>query len=291
MKTVKNILSIIGAVIISGFLVGTLMITPILHGASAFITKETFISVLEDMDYASSLSQYEELVVSTGFSAEDFDAILKTDAGVEIMSLCISDIFIPIEGADRAISLTEDKIIDILTTHAEELRPYTLKALEFYGLGTDFTNDELDAYTVEVFKEYAAVLPSAEELGLTQPDALSALQMLQSGGLVIPMLAFIFGLSVLIVVLRLAKYEGMIWLAISYALSGGLVSSFGKGLASELTTSTTDPTLMALTPMLQKFADSMNKGGMIILVCAVIFVVVFFVGRKLKTKKQEEIVL
>ena len=284
----KKVISIVLAVLASIVLVCTLAVTPIMYGVGAFITEETFVNVLQDLDYAEVLSSGGDIQQELGFTAEEVNAIMQTEAMKEIMEVYVSDLFMPINGDYRTETLTLEKAQDIIREHADELNPYTASFFKAYGFEEEIPTDELTEYTVELFSSYTAIFPSADDLGITDASTLAVIQALKSGVVILPLVVVAAILSLIVLVCRLKKFESMLWLGVDYGLAG--LATFG--IANALNSAgTVDASLVAYAPILSAFASNVQIASLVILGLAVVFVAVHFVGKKLKSKKQEEIAL
>lgn len=284
----KKVISIILAVLASILLVCTLAITPIMYGVGAFITEETFVNVLHDLDYAEVLGAGGDVQQELGFTAEEINEIMATEGMKEIMNVYVSDLFLPINGSYKTATLTLDKAKEIIREHASELNPYTASFFKTHGFEGEIPVEELTEYTVELFASYTSVLPTADDLGLTDPDTLLGIQAIKSGVVIVPFVVIAAILSLIVLVCRLAKFESMLWLGVDYGLAG--LATFG--LANALNSaSSIDASLTAYLPIFKAFSSNVQTASLVILGCAVLFVVIHFVGKKLKTKKQEEVIL
>lgn len=284
----KKVIGIILASLASILLVCTLTISPIIYGVGAFITEETIISVLQDMDYGQILGTEVNLQEEIGFSEEDVNAIMSTDAAQEIISLYVQDLFLPINGSYKTGTLTEEKIREILKEHVEELNPYTIKFFEYYGAGSELEGIDVSEYTVELFATYLTLLPTADDLGLTDANTLASIQIFKSGMVVIPFVVVAAILSIIVFVCRLANLKGMLWLAIDYVLAG--LACFGVANAIKSVPSA-DATLTSFAPALAVFANSIQIGSLIVLGLAVVFGAGYFIIKKVKSNKQAEVTM
>ena len=97
-------------------------------------------------------------------------------------------------------------------------------------------------------------------------------------------------ISILILVFRFVRFKGFMWLTVVYALCGGLIflTSMSLGDAVKEVVAVTEPGMEALiTPLISILAAEMMKGAGVLVGLAVLFVLVFVIGRKLMRKRRE----
>lgn len=131
-----------------------------------------------------------------------------------------------------------------------------------------------------------ASFPSLQELGVDE-EILNVVRMLRDGivSIVGIMLVVIFALLVL--VCQFPRFKSFMWLGVDFILGGGLtlvvtvsfeaifnVAMAGIPLGTDI-----------LSPMVEGFTGTMKAGALIELGLAVLFIVIFVVGRKVLRKK------
>lgn len=292
MKTFLNILRIIGAALLSIILFALLICIPVTYSVTSFVEEDVFTTVIQEVDVEEIIAESPELIEefkNSGIEVETLDALFETEGVQEIIDLYIHDLFVPIKG-EGELQLTEDKINEIIEEHFEDAIPLVKEIVAKQGV--TLSEKEMKKYAKEYVSEFLTNLPTADDLGITEPETLQSIQMVQSGVFVYPLVIVAVVLSILVVICRFEKFEGFIWLAITYFLSGGITLLITNGIANLVKAGihTTDAIYLAMIPALDISSQRMKMAGIVLWVLAIIFLVVVIVGTKYKKKKEENCV-
>lgn len=295
MKTVFNVLRCIVAAFLSIFLFGVLVGGGFASGASAFVQEEVITGVFSSLDGYELIHSDADLrltLTEAGFDAEAVAELLNTQAVDDIIELYFNDIYAVVEGELDAVTFTEENVRKILDTHMEELKPIVNAVFQ----QPDDIPEEYLREQVYIFVEaIAESMPNVEALGIygstmTREDmeTLKMLQMMHSGNLILPMLTGAGIMSLLILLCRYEKFEGFIWLSIAYFLSGGLLFGVGNVLQRNIPVDSTFTAMERLImPAINMFGSKLFTVGIILVLIAVACLVVWIVGRKPKSRKNE----
>ena len=307
MKAVKiifNILGIILAIILSVALYAVLVAAPIVSVSSSLLQPEMLHNVVQQVDYEALIEANPDLsgtLQEYGMDTETITAILESDAVEEAMDLYMDDIFAAIEGVGKDPKLTPEAIKQIAADHMDEIVEI---AKNYKDPSADVATEEIEAQITQVVEEYAddvvELLPAPMELSREIFDEVSeeqavvmeSVQILHNGILETVLLIVAIVLSVLIVLCRIKRFKGFMWLGVVYCLAsficlgGALTMGSLSVLVTEVEMS---PWMLQLMESASKvLSGAMMTRGLILIGLAVLFIAVFIVGRIIFVKKREK---
>lgn len=292
MKIVFNILRGILALILCFLLFGTLVGGAVGSSVTAFVKEDVVASVFTSMDFNEMLEPGSEAYVeleNAGLDPVMVVDLLNDDAMDELYELWVHDLFSVLDETAIESSFTKENIEKIVDENLDAYVPYVSGILQVPE-GTDMSL--IKEYTREFMVSTAESLPNAEAMGLRGSnmtkenlETLTAIRMMLSGIWVVPFIVVAVILSGLIALCRYEKFEGFIWLAVVYFITGGMVCSLGNSLKSLPVSSTLDELEMVLMPAMEVFGSKLMVAALAMIGVAVVCLIVFIVGRKLTNKK------
>ena len=287
-KTIMNVLGILLAVVVSFVLAIVLVGTPVVSGAASFFKPDNMSKIIRSMDFEKLLFENETLQASLGEYGPFLDALKDTDVLEEVAGLYVEDMLASLNGSSER-HLTADAVQELLVKNMEDIMP-VVKA-QLGDVAAFLPEEELEAYVASYVGAYGediiSVLPDINELGLSE-DVLAGVRLLGEGAIVMALYVGIAVLSLLLVLLRFPRFKGFIWLGVVLLLSAGVVgvASFGIGGAGALLVSLAGSMAeLVAEPILAVLSAAMFKGAGIYAGLAVLFIIVFVVGRKLLIRK------
>lgn len=292
MKIVFNILRGILALILCFVLFGTLIGGSVGSSVTAFVKEDVVATVFTSMDFNEMFEPGSEAYVeleNQGVDPVALTALLNDDAMDELYELWVHDLFSVLDETAIDSSFTKENIEKIVDKNLDAYVPYVSSILQVPE-GTEMSL--IKDYAREFMMSIAESLPNAEALGLRGPNmteedlnTLTAIRMMLSGIWVVPFIVVAVILSGLIALCRYEKFEGFIWLAVVYFITGGMVFGLGNSLNSLPVSSTLDELEMVLMPAMEVFGSKLMVAALAMIGVAVVCLIVFIVGRRLANKK------
>lgn len=267
-------------------------------------------------------------VQEQGISSDIVEDIMSTDAVGEVLDLYMDDAFAMLEGNGSEVSLTPEALQEIAGEHMDELVVIAKDFLgEDAGLTdeqvTEFVNRTVEEHAdtiIEMLPPVEELLPvqqesvqenrnddtAIQEEQSVQEDTFSAMSVvgadsaesalidalisLRNGSSVMSVILIAVVLSLLILLCRIMRFKGFMWLGVVYLISAGLTllaTLFVEGSGITQLFGTDAMVGAVITPVLTMIADKMRQSALVIAICAVVFIVVFAVGRVILKKKAE----
>ncbi len=287
-KKIMNVLGILMAAIVSMILAIVLVATPVVSGAASFFKADNLTKIVRSIDFEELLfgdGALEQQLGEYGFLLEAFS---ETNVMEEVVELYINDVMSALNGSGEK-QLTADAVQELLIGHMDDIMPVVKAKL---GDAAAFLpEEEIKKSVVNYLDTYGdsiiGMIPSIEDLGLSE-EVLVGVRLLGEGKIVTLMLITAIGLSILVLLLRWVRLKGFLWLGVTYLLSAVVVglASFGIGGAVAVLVSVAGPMAeLAAEPILAVLSAYMFKGAGIYAGLAVLFIIIFTVGRKLPVKK------
>lgn len=286
-KKIMNVVGILLAIIVSLVLAVVLVAAPVVSGAASFFEAENLSKLVRSIDFNQLLFGDGQLEQQLGEYGPLLETFSETEAMEEILDLYIADVLNSLKGSGEK-QLTVAAVQEIIVAQMDEIMP-VVKA-QLGDVAALLPEEEIENYVVTYLESYGdtiiSMFPSIEELGLSE-DVLMGVRLLGEGKIVTIMLIAVAALSVLILLLRWGHFKGFMWLGVDYLLSAAVVflASFGIGSAGALLVSVAGPMAeLVAEPILSVLSAAMFKGAGICAALAVLFIIIFAVGRKLLQK-------
>ena len=286
-KIVMNVLGIIGASILSIFLVIALTITPVVWAATSFLQGDGIYKILSSVDYSEIITSEIDINSATT-EGEIVNKLMESEMMEEVVELCTDNIFATVDGDEDAY-VTPDDIEDIARDHEDELKEIIK---EYVGDSIPLTEEILDEMTDSLIEEYsveiAKTLPTADDLGLS-PEVLNIMMNFRNGTYFWTAFAITATLSLLVMLCQVMRFKGFMWIGVDYLVAAvfTLISSFGiKALDLQVIMDLDATSKPIFTTLSGIISSDMLKGAGIETLLGVVFIVVFIVGRKLLKKRK-----
>lgn len=287
-KSIMNVLGILLAIIVSVVLAIVLVANPVVSGAASFFKAENLTKIVRSIDFEKLLLEKGNLEQQMGEYGPLLEIFSETDVMEDVVELYINDVLATLNGSGER-QLTAEAVKGVLLQEMDAVMPVV--KMQLGDAAAYLPEEEIEKYVVTYLDAYGEkiidVLPAVEDLGLSE-DVLMGVRLLGEGRIVTIMLFALVALSVLLCVLRFVRFKGFMWLGVVYLLSAGVVglASFGIGGAVALLVSMAGPMAeLVAEPVLAVLSDALFKSAGIYAAVAVVFIIVFVVGRKLLVKK------
>ena len=240
------------------------------------------------MDFEKLLFENETFQAKLGEYGPLLEGLKDTDVLGEVAGLYVEDMLASLNGSSEK-RLTADAVQALLVKNMQDIMPVVKAQL---GDAVAFLpEEELEKYVASYVGAYGEdiinVLPDINELGLSE-EVLSGVRLLGEGTIVTILYVGSAVLSLLLLLLRFPRFKGFMWLGVVFLLSAGVVglASFGIGGSAALLVSVAGPMAeLVAEPILAVLSATMFKGAGIYAGLAVLFIVIFVLGRKLLLKK------
>ena len=293
LKGIANVFGILLALVLSLVLFATLIATPVVSAAGTFMQTDTLKKVVKNIDYAELFKEMEITgdMSESGLDPELISTLMETGMVEEIVGIYADGVFDLLEGKTDEVVLSADTVNDILQKYLDDIVPI-VKAM--IPAEYPVPDETIRSMTSEMLKEYsgeiAGMLPAADDLGLNT-EVVMAVNMLRNGTVLWGVIGVVGVLSVLIVACRFMRFKGFMWLGVVYILSGAItfLMSMSMGDAVKAVVAATEPGVEAVvTPIVSIMAAELMKGAGVLAGLAVLFILVFVVGRKLMRRRNEQ---
>lgn len=281
LKSICNVFGILIAIVLSLVLLVFLIVSPVFSGVTSLVRSETLHGIVRQIDFS-------ELIVAdpSDPSAAILGELMQTELIDEVMELYIDDVLSYLDGSTQS-ALTADTINSLVQTHMDELLPIMR---EYAGADPAIDDETLKQVIVSMFDGEALIemLPSPADLGITE-EVIFALSLVRSNVLLTGSIILFAVLSLLIFCLRWPRFKGFMWLAVVYIIGAlfNLTSGAGVSVAIPTLVSGYEPGLSGvLSPVLAVLTRSFLINGAVLGVLAIVFIVIFALGRKALKKKK-----
>lgn len=287
LKKVLNVFGIIFGVIFSFALIGSLVVAPALFGACEFVQTDNLKKIVNEMDIKAIAM--DSMVSTSAEEAEMMDVLLESGMLDEILDLYIEDLFTELDGNQTAKKLTKESVTVILENHMDTFVEMTKSQLDEQTLQL-ISDEEIAALLEESLGETAQGMvdsfPTIYDMGLDQ-ETLNTIGTLRDGlvGTVGVVLVAVF--AVIVFICQFPRFKSFMWLGVDFVIGGGLTLVLATSLEVILKAALTSIPLgtAILNPVVETFAGAMKKGALLELGLAVLFIVIFIVGRVILKKK------
>lgn len=287
MKALKIILNIFGvllAIVFSFITFFMLLITPVISTGSTLLQAETLHKVINEWDLSERIGTHLKDSASEShalIAPQLLDGLMESQLVNDLLDLYLNNLLNIVE-QDQIASITQKDIDMLLEKNMPDLinriRPYIPKEL---GL----TDEDIAPYVIQILSPYlmelTKTLPTLDDLGL-DPTIIKVIHMLYNKTLLkYAYLVVILG-SVLILLCRIPRFKGLIWITVVYALaailllpSSGFLTSFIKSIISQEGLSELE---FIINPFIQIAQTNMTKIGIIYIIVAVLSLVIYIIS-------------
>lgn len=299
LKIIGNIFGIFFAIVFSIALVLVLVAIPPVKSLSSVFQADTIQTMVVDVvgsEMVEAGSVMADGFEEAGISNEIVQELMESDAAEELISVYLNDVFSAAEGEDVESSLTQELLEDIVNDNKKELIPL----VEEYADVEDEEEAEelLDMLVEEHGEDIIGVLPSVEENMLSVPSssddgifsAWNVIRGLYSGTVIWIMIGVAAVLCLLIFLCRWFKLQGFMWIGVSCAVAAvlsalvimlagnmNLLMNMGLGQMERAMFASLIPNMMS----------AMVTATLVIAALAVVFIVVYIVGKTCMKKKAQ----
>lgn len=286
-KKVLNVFGIILGVIFSFALIGSLAVAPALSGANNFFKTENLKTMVNSIDFAA--------MVEGTMSAEESEMMtLLFEEGImdEFISLYVEDLFAELDGNPAAKKLTGETAMQIFENHMDVFVELAKSEMDEETLQY-VSDEEIAAKLRETLQQEAQGMvdsfPTLSEMGL-DAETLNIMGMFRDGLVATVGFVLVAVFAVIVFICQFPRFKSFMWLGVDFILGGGLSFVVAVGLETVLKMAFAEIPLGndVLNPFISAFTGTMKTGALIELGLAVVFIVIFIVGRVMLKKRATE---
>lgn len=293
LKKILNVLGILVAIPLSMVLVIMLIMTPVMSAATSFMQTENLQSVVEEIDFGELLLAGGELEGSFeegDAEAEMIAALMNSRTVKEVLSLYVDGVLDVITGEADDVGITAETFKSVAEENLDEWVEIMTPYLE---TDVELPQEELENLARQMIDELsgsmADAFPSADEIGL-DAELRETIAMLRNGAILKGLIVMVVVLSVLILLFRVVRFEGFMWLGVVYFLGAAVslaVTQGSRGVMVMMLTEAAGGVEAIAEPLMSVLITEMYKGTGVLAVLAVVFIAVFIVGRIILKKRNE----
>lgn len=286
-KKVLNVFGIIFGVIFSFALIGSLVVAPALSGANNFFKTENLKKMVNEIDFSVIVAD-----TMGGMSDEDsemMDVLFEEGIMDEFLELYVEDLFAALDGDSATKKLTAESVQEIFENHMDVFVNMTKAQMDEETLQY-VTDQEIEDMLREGLAEEAEGMaqsfPSLQDMGL-DAETLNVIGMFRDGLVATVGIVLVSVFAVIVLICQFPRFKSFMWLGVDFILGGGLTLVLAMGFEVLLKAVMVEIEFgnEILDPMVETFAGSMKMGALVELGLAVIFIVIFIVGRMMLKKK------
>ena len=287
LKKVFNVFGIILCVIFSIPLICSLVVAPVLSGACDFVQTENLKKIVNEIDMEAIAM--DSLGAGSAEEAEMMDILFKEGIMDEILDLYVEDVISALDKAPAAKKLTGDAVMAIFEKHMDTFVEMTKAQLDEATLQL-VTDEDIADMLRESFKESAQgmadSMPSISELGITE-EAVEVMTVLRDGLVSTVGIVTVVALAIVILLCQVPRFKSFMWLGVDFFIGGGLTLVIATSLQAIMKIAMASIPFgnEIMDPIVGTFAGAMKTGALIELGLAVLFIVIFIVGRVILKKK------
>jgi len=287
LKKVLNVFGIIFGVIFSFALIGALVVAPVLSGACEFVQTDNLKKIVSEMDMKAIMM--DSMVGSSAEDAELMNVLFEDGLMDEIMDLYIEDLFTELDGGTVAKKLTGESVTVIMENHMDTFVELTKSQLDEQTLqlvSDEEIADMLRESLGETAQEMVDSFPTIYDMGLDE-ETLNTIGVLRDGLVGTVGIVLVAILAVIVFICQFPRFKSFMWLGVDFIIGGGLTLVLATSLELILKAALASIPLgtAIMNPVVETFAAAMKKGALVELGLAVLFVVIFIVGRVILKKK------
>ncbi|MBQ9122876.1 MAG: hypothetical protein IJY10_05215 [Lachnospiraceae bacterium] len=286
-KKVLNVFGIIFGVIFSFALIGSLVVAPALSGANNFFKTENLKKMVNEIDFSVIVAD-----TMGGMSDEDsemMDILFEEGIMDEFLELYVEDLFAALDGDSATKKLTAESVQEIFENHMDVFVNMTKAQMDEETLQY-VTDQEIEDIVRESLAEEAEGMaqsfPSLQDMGL-DAETLNVIGMFRDGLVATVGIVLVSVFAVIVLICQFPRFKSFMWLGVDFILGGGLTLVLAMGFEVLLKAVMVEIEFgnEILDPMVEMFAGSMKTGAFIELGLAVVFIIIFVVGRMMLKKK------
>lgn len=286
-KKVLNVFGIIFGVIFSFALIGSLVVAPALSGANNFFKTENLKKMVNEIDFSVIVAD-----TMGGMSDEDsemMDVLFEEGIMDEFLELYVEDLFAALDGDSATKKLTAESVQEIFENHMDVFVNMTKAQMDEETLQY-VTDQEIEDMLRESLAEEAEGMaqsfPSLQDMGL-DAETLNVIGMFRDGLVATVGIVLVSVFAVIVLICQFPRFKSFMWLGVDFILGGGLTLVLAMGFEVLLKAVMVEIEFgnEILDPMVEMFAGSMKTGAFIELGLAVVFIIIFVVGRMMLKKK------
>lgn len=287
LKKVFNVFGIILCVIFSIPLICSLVAAPILSGACDFVQTENLKKIVNEIDMEAIAM--DSLGASSAEDAEMMDILFKEGIMDEILDLYVEDVFAELDDTPAPKKLTGEAVMAIFEKHMDTFVAITKAQLDEETLQL-VTDADIADLLRDSFKEssqgMADSMPTLSELGITD-EALETMSVLRDGLVSTVGIVTVAVFAVIILLCQVPRFKSFMWLGVDFVIGGGLTLVIATSLQAIMKIAMASVPFgnEIMDPIVGTFAGVMKTGALIELGLAVLFIVIFIVGRLILKRK------
>lgn len=278
MKILFNILGVLLGIVAAFLLSLALFLAPLVSTSTKLLQPDTIQQTLKDMNLQEELQKIIEQNAPTELSGVNIafvEDLLNSELMEGLLEIYIENLLGILEEDDVKL-LGKEHIAPLLETHLPEMTNLIKPHLPAEISLTDAQISEYALSTLEpILLEITAILPSLDDMGLDE-TTISLIQYTYDKTILKYTILAVAVLSVIIILLRFPRFKGFMWLTVIYSSSALLFFCINKYLLMDDIRHVED----MFMPILDFFAAEYLSSAFVIFICALAFLVVFIVGRK-----------
>ena len=286
-KKVLNVFGIIFGVIFSCALVLSLVVTPALSGATKFFKTENLRKIVTEIDFAALVQ--DSMESTSAEETEMIDLLFEEGIMDEFLGLYVEDLFAELDGDPGAKKLTAETATAIFADHIDVFVEMAKAQMDEETL--QYVSDQEIA---DMLKENLAAeaqgmvdsFPSLYDLGLDE-ETLNVMGIFRDGLVGIVGIVMVAIFAIIVFICQFPRFKSFMWLGVDFLIGGGLAFVVASSLEAifKIAAASIPFGNMIMDPIVGTFAGAMKTGALIELGLAVLFIVIFIVGRVLLKKK------
>jgi len=231
----------------------------------------------------------DSMVGSSAEDAELMNVLFEDGLMDEIMDLYIEDLFTELDGGTVAKKLTGESVTVIMENHMDTFVELTKSQLDEQTLqlvSDEEIADMLRESLGETAQEMVDSFPTIYDMGLDE-ETLNTIGVLRDGLVGTVGIVLVAILAVIVFICQFPRFKSFMWLGVDFIIGGGLTLVLATSLELILKAALASIPLgtAIMNPVVETFAAAMKKGALVELGLAVLFVVIFIVGRVILKKK------
>lgn len=286
LKKVFNVFGIILAVVFSVPLIASLIAAPVLSGVNEFTKIENLKKIVDEIDFETLAG---EAMGASGLADAELQLFLEEGILGEILDLYVEDVLAALDSTSATKKLTGDAVMVILENHMDAFVAYAKSQLDEETLAV--VTDEMIAQMLredlgEVAQSMADSMPSIDQLGIPA-EVIEVMELFRAGTVTLASTVLVAVLAFVVFLCQAPRFKSFMWLGIDFLIGGGLafVVSTMMSVFLQIMTAYVPVDGSVLNPVVGVFAAPIKKGALIELGLAVLFIVIFIVGRLILKKK------
>ncbi|MBQ7360248.1 MAG: hypothetical protein IJW63_09150 [Lachnospiraceae bacterium] len=286
-KKVLNVFGIILGVIFSFALIGSLVVAPALSGANNFFKTENLQAVVSEIDFAAIVKDSMDEMPAE--EAEMMTLLFEEGIMDEFINLYVEDLFAELDGEPTAKKLNVEAVMKIFENHMDVFVDMAKAEMDEETLQY-VTDEEIEELLRESLQQEAQGMvdsfPSLYDMGLDD-ETLNVMGMFRDGLVATVGIVLVAVFAVIVFVCQFPRFKSFMWLGVDFILGGGLTFVVAASLEAIFKVAAASIPFgnMIMDPIVGTFASAMKMGALVELVLAVVFIVIFIVGRILLKKK------